>query len=58
MKGESHIRPIFRSTSPLRKPAAVLGMLWIVVAFPFIATWDARGDFVRAIRELVGVLKS
>jgi hypothetical protein len=58
MKDESNIRAIFRSTSPLRKPAALLGMLWVVLAFPVVATWDAREDFVRAIRELVGVLKS
>jgi hypothetical protein len=54
---ESNIRPIFRSTSRLRKPAAVLGMLWLVIIFPFYATWEMRGDFGQALRELLSVFR-
>jgi hypothetical protein len=58
MRDESHIRAIFRSTSPLRKPAAILGMLLLVVIFPALAMWELREDFLQQIRDLAKVLKS
>jgi hypothetical protein len=58
MEGETNVRAIFRRGSKLRKPAAVLGMLFVVVAFPLIAAWEARAQLFRELRDLFGVLRS